>query len=39
MSHHGINPIGDHPLFKKMMAQAEKAGNPLKDAQRCSRRE
>jgi len=34
MSHHGMNPINDHPLFKKLMSQAENTGDPLKDAQR-----
>ena len=24
MTNHGMNPIGDHPLFKKLMTQSEK---------------
>lgn len=34
MSHHGSNPLGNNPLFRKLMAQAETTGDPLKDAQR-----
>lgn len=34
MSHHGTDPIGDNPLLRKLLAQAEATGDPLKDAQR-----
>ena len=34
MSHHGTNPLGNHTLLRKLMAQGEAAGDPLKDAQR-----
>ena len=34
MSHHGIDPIGNNPLLRKLMARAEATGDALKDAQR-----
>ena len=35
MSHHGRNPLEhENPLLRKLLAQSEATGDPLKDAQR-----